>query len=357
MKVALVHDYLTQAGGAERVVLHMARAFPGAPIYTSLYEPSTTFAEYAGYDVRTSPLNRVKAFRKEHRLALPVLAPAFSRWEVEADVVLASSSGWAHGIRTRAPKVVYCHAPARWLYQTDAYVGGHTARRLAATALRAPLLRWDRRAARTATRYLANSSVVRDRIRAAYGIDACLLFPPPGLAPSGPSTPLDGVEPGFLLVVSRLLPYKNVDVAIAALRPGQRLVVVGGGPEEAALRAKAPKSVTFVRRADDATLRWLYANASALVAPSFEDFGLTPLEAAGAGTPTVALRAGGYLDTIREGETGVFFDAVTPDAVARAVAEAAGRDWDRGVLTSHAEAFGPDRFAEGLHAAVAEAAG
>jgi glycosyltransferase involved in cell wall biosynthesis len=339
------------------VVLHMVRAFPDAPIYTSLYEPATTFAEYAEHDVRTSPLNRVAAFRREHRLALPVLAPVFSRWEVEADVVLCSSSGWAHGIRTTAPKVVYCHAPARWLYQTDAYVGGHRARRVVATALKAPLLRWDRRAAATATRYLANSSVVRDRIRAAYGIEADVLFPPPGLAPEGDATPLAGVEPGYLLVVSRLLPYKNVDVALAALRDGQRMVVVGSGPEEAALKARAPDGVTFVSRAGDATLRWLYANAAALLAPSYEDFGLTPLEAAGAGTPTVALRAGGYLDTVREGETGVFFAEVTPAAIAGAVTVALARDWDDVALREHARAFGAERFAEGLHAAVAEAAG
>jgi glycosyltransferase involved in cell wall biosynthesis len=359
VNVAIVHDYLTQAGGAERVVLEMARAFPGAPVYTALYEPDATFAEFREIDVRPSALNRVGPFRREHRRALPFLAPAFSRRTVRADVVLVSSSGWAHGVATTAPKVVYCHAPARWLYQTDVYVGGHAARRLVLAPLKAPLLRWDRRAAATATRYLANSTVTRDRVKDAYGIDADVLFPPPGLVPDGPLKPIPRVDPGFLLVVSRLLPYKNVDLALAVggRFPDRQVVVVGQGPEWAALRAAAPDNAVFVPRPDDAKLRWLYANAAALLAPSYEDFGLTPLEAAGLGTPTVALRGGGYLDTIRDGVTGVFFDTVDVESMTAAVRRALATPWPADVLREHAAAFGPDRFAAALRAAVTEAAG
>ena len=140
--VRLVHDYLTQRGGAERVVLSLARAFPGAPLHTSLYEPATTFPSSARVDVRPTPLNRLAPLRRDHRLALPLLAPAFSRLRIDADVVVCSSSGWAHGARVTGRKIVYCHTPARWLYQADRYLRGRGAgARLVAGALRAPLVR------------------------------------------------------------------------------------------------------------------------------------------------------------------------------------------------------------------------
>src|SRR5437588_3963985 len=119
LRIALVHDYLTQRGGAERVVLAMTRAFPGAPLYTSLYDPAGTFPEFANVDVRRLSLDSVPLLRRHHRLALGVLAPAFSRLRVHADVAVCSSSGWAHGAHVTGRKIVYCHAPARWLYQPD----------------------------------------------------------------------------------------------------------------------------------------------------------------------------------------------------------------------------------------------
>ena len=138
--VALVHDYLTQRGGAERVVLAMRRAFPSAPLYTSLYDPQGTFPEFQDAEVRTSSLNRIPGLRQHHRAALPLLAPTFSRFRIDAGVALCSSSGWAHGARVTGRKVVYCHTPARWLYQSDRYLGrpgdtGGAARRLKGSAL------------------------------------------------------------------------------------------------------------------------------------------------------------------------------------------------------------------------------
>src|SRR5688572_8459830 len=141
--VALAHDYITQRGGAERVAAIMAEAFPRAPMYTTLYEPRTTFGEFATLDIRTSALNWLPLLRRDHRLALPVLAPVVSRMIVDADVLLASSSGWAHGIGCTGRKIIYCHAPARWLYQRDRYLGG------------AEGLRWPQRARRA----LAGGSV------------------------------------------------------------------------------------------------------------------------------------------------------------------------------------------------------
>lgn len=355
--VALVHDYLTQRGGAERVVLSLTRAFPGAPLYTSLFEPAGTFPEFAGVDVRTLPLNRVGLLRRSHRLALPLLAPAFSRMHVEAGVVVCSSSGWAHGAQVTGRKIVYCHTPARWLYQPERYLRGRgTAMRWTAAALRPALVRWDRAAADSADRYLANSTLVAERIAEAYGIEAELVPPPPALTPAGPVETVDGIEPGFVLCVSRLLPYKNLDAVVQAFNtlPGERLVVAGAGPDEAALRALAAGNVTLVGRVSDAELRWLYSACDALVAASHEDFGLTPLEAAGFGKPVAVLRWGGFLDTVEEGVTGLFFDEPTVAAVGAAVAELRVASWQEEVIRSHAERFAESRFVERMRAIVAE---
>jgi glycosyltransferase involved in cell wall biosynthesis len=358
-QVAIVHDYLTQRGGAERVVVSMLKAFPGAPVYTSLYDADGTFDEFRGVEIRRSFLDRFALLRRRHRVALPLLAPAFSRVRVEAEVAVCSSSGWAHGAAVDGRKVVYCHTPARWLYQTERYLGERSGvGRVALRLLGGPLRGWDRRAALTADRYLANSTVVRDRIRDLYGIEAELLPPPPALDPTGPGRAVDGVDPGFVLCVSRLLPYKNVGPVVSAFGdlPSERLVIVGTGPEADALRRAAPANVVFAGRVSDDELRWLYANCAALVAASYEDFGLTPLEAAVFGKPSAALRWGGFLDTVVEGETGIFFDEPEPAAIREAVRASLRENWSVETLERHAAAFSERRFVDRLREIVSGAA-
>ncbi|MCF6376269.1 glycosyltransferase [Nocardioides KLBMP 9356] len=355
--VAIAHDYLTQRGGAERVVLSLMRAFPGAPVHTTLYDPEGTYPEFADADVRTSPINRLGALRHDHRLALPLLAPASSRMHIDADVVVASSSGWAHGFSTSGRTVVYCHNPARWLYQTDEYLGGPAWRSPLGPpvlALRPLLRRWDRRAADRVDTYLANSRVVQQRIAATYGRQAELLPPPHGMDASAEQETvpeLAGWEPGYALVVSRLLPYKNVDAVIEAVRgTGRRLVVVGHGPEEARLRATLPDHVQLLGGLSDAQLRWVYSRAGVLVAASHEDFGLAPLEAAAFGVPAAALRGGGFLETVIEGSTGLFFDRPTPDDIAATLALSDRHDWDADTMRRRAEEFGEARFIDRIRA-------
>jgi glycosyltransferase involved in cell wall biosynthesis len=384
--VALAHDYATQRGGAERVALLLARAFPGSPLYTTLYDPAGTFPEFAELDVRTSYLNRVGPLRRSHRMALPLLASAVATHRVDADVLLASSTGWAHGYRGARRTVVYCHAPARWLYQRERYLSGDDGARLADRARRRvagaalgvlapPLRAWDQRAARRADRYLANSTVTARAIRETYGIEAEVVPPPPALLPGGGATAPDGVAPGFLLCVARLLPYKNVDALIGAVRElgDRRLVVVGDGPDRARLEGLArsagtvpPSSggtvgapdgageprVRLLGRVDDPTLRWLYQNTGALVAASYEDYGLTPLEAGAFGAPSVVLRDGGYLDTVADGVTGIFFDQPDPVEIARAIADAARTPWDDQALAAHVARFGTGRFLDRIRAVV-----
>jgi len=355
--VALVHDYLTQRGGAERVVLSLAETFPGAPVFTSLYDPTGTFGEFGDLDVRPLALDRVSLLRHHHRLALPVLAPAFSRLHVDAEVTVCSSSGWAHGASVEGRKVVYCHTPARWLYQTDRYLAGSPRWSAAALGLiTPPLRRWDRRAADSAHRYLVNSTTVRQRVADLYGIEADLVPPAVDVDHRGPMDAVAGVEPGFVLCVSRMLAYKNIEAVVAAFSslPDLRLVVAGTGPLYARIAAAAPTNVTVLGETGDAGLRWLYDNSIGLVAASYEDFGLTPLEAASFGKPTAALRWGGFLDTTVEGVTGVFFDRPESASIAGGIRRLTESEWDEATLSAHADQYSQARFTERIRAVVDE---
>lgn len=367
MTVALAHDYVTQRGGAERVALAMSRTFPDAALHTAFYDPARTFPEFASVDIRTMPINRWGLLRRHHRLALPFLAKAVSGHRVDADVLLASSSGWAHGIPVSGRKIVYCHAPARWLYQSDRYAGGQDAgmrARAVRTAIRAlgPGLRaWDQAAALSADRYLVNSTVVQTAVREVYGIEAEVLAPPPApIVADGPSEQVEQVSAPFLLCVARLLPYKNVDLVIEAVAAvgGVELVIVGDGPERNRLAELARRSggTHLVGRVSDAQLKWLYSNTAGLVAASYEDFGLSPLEAGSFGRPTAALRDGGYLDTVIENTNGVFFDSADAPAIAAAVERMLRATWSAPAIRKHAAGFSEERFAARLHAVVAEEA-
>jgi glycosyltransferase involved in cell wall biosynthesis len=219
---------------------------------------------------------------------------------------------------------------------------------------------WDRRAAVRADKYLACSTVIRDSIARQYGIEAEVLSPPPAMWPAGVERPIDGIEPGFLLCVARLLPYKNVDVVMQAADRlgGPDLVVVGDGPERARLTELAGRlggaRIHILGRVDDEQLRWLYREASALLAASYEDFGLSPLEANAFGRPAVALRAGGFLDSVREAVTGTYFDTLDESDIAEAISRTLSQDWDPAKLKSHAESYGIDRFQRRLQDVVAE---
>lgn len=360
--VAIAHDYLTQRGGAERVVTQFARMFPEAPIITSVYESDLTYPEFSTHEVITSPLNRIGWLRRHFRAGLPLYDWAFDHTEVPAgtDTVLVSTTGFAHGVKTppNCRKVVYCHSPARFLYLADDYLGGRwwrSPKGIVLKALTPPLRRWDRRAAASADEYLCNSTVVRDRIRDVYGIEATVVHPPYSLDPTGPQEPLPGLDhPSFFLVVSRLMPYKNVDIVLNAFvdLPDEHLVVVGSGPLRDELHDLAPANVSFFEGISDAQLRWAYAHAAAVIAPSKEDFGLTPVEGFAFGTPCLALHAGGYLDTVVDGISGQFFDSATPDAVVQAVRSFRENPVEKRAVLDHAERFSPDTFSKDVRRAM-----
>ncbi|MFB9375716.1 glycosyltransferase [Kineococcus gynurae] len=348
--VVLAHDYLTQRGGGERVALEFTRQFPEAPLLTSVYQREETFPEFDGVDVRTSFLNRCKPFRRDPRIAFGFLPAAIRQMPVPEGVLLVSSSGWAHGLRARGPKIVYCHNPARWLYQPhDYFPTTPSAVRWMLSSVLSPLRWWDRRAARTADHYLANSTAVAERIHSAYGVRATVVHPPAGLDSEGVTEAIPGVEPGFFLTVGRRRGYKNTALVCAAVEqtPGVRLLVVGGSPTDDGER------VTTVRGISDAQLRWAYANCRAVVAMSHEDFGLAPVEGYRFGRPSICLRAGGYLDSGLEGVATVFVDEESVEALALALAEFDDAAFDPAAIRAHSEKFSRETFGRRLRETIA----
>ena len=351
-EVALVHDYLNQRGGAERVVLELAAIWPQAPIYTSLYRPHSTFPEFADRDVRASVLDRVPVDRGFRNLFALYPAAFRSLGELDADVVIASSSGWAHIARSapRAFHVVYCHTPARWLYGGEHLGGARRPSRRA--ALVRPVAGWfrriDRRAAFRADLYIANSREVQRRIRETYGIESTVVHPP---VDTERYTPRPRGE--RLLVVSRLLPYKRVDLVIrAAARLGLGLDVVGEGPMLGELRAIAGAGVAFHCAVSSDRLVELLEGARTVCVAGTEDFGLVAVEAQAAGKPVAAHARGGAAETVEDGVTGVLFDAQTEEGVAAAIVACERVPCTAEEIAARAARFGRAAFRRGLLAAI-----
>jgi glycosyltransferase involved in cell wall biosynthesis len=353
--VAIVHDYIAAFGGGERVVVSMAKAFPRATVYTSVYQRDRTFADFGHIPLRTTWLQRSRHFRHNHRHMLPFLGPTFSRLRPAADVTICSTTGWCHLASPSGRKVLYVHNTPRWLYQKDEYLANSSrSSRIALAAIHHPLRRTDVKGGRSADLILANSANVRDRIRKHWGCDAEVLHPPFRVDVNGPREPVAGVEPGYWLVIGRLVNYKNVEILLQAMskRAEDRLVVLGRGPLRSTLEAQAPNNCTFIDSVSEQGLNWLLYSCRGLLAASHEDLGLTPIEAMAFGHPVVALRAGGYLETVIEGTTGCFFDRLDADSVAAAMCDAENHRWDEGAIMTHAQNFSEESFMARLRTAV-----
>jgi glycosyltransferase involved in cell wall biosynthesis len=349
--VVLVHDYLNQLGGAERVVLEMGAMWPSAPLLTSLYRPDSTFPGFRRLDVRGSFLDRVPIDRA-FRALLPLYPAAFrSLGTIDADLVISSSSGWAHSVRTspRAFHAVYCHSPARWLYAQ--YLDASAPAQRTVTSMRGLLRRWDKRAARRPDLYIANGELVRERIRLHYGRDAPVVHPPVDVERFTP-TP----RGERLLVVSRLMPYKRIDLVVdAATHAGIGLDVVGDGPALADLRARAGTTVRFLGRLPDSDITELVEGCRAFCLPGTEDFGIAPVEANAAGKPVVAFASGGALETIEDGVTGSFFSEQSVEALLDALRRSEDIPSTPELIARHASRFSGQAFRERLMWVLADA--
>lgn len=359
MRVALVHDYLNQRGGAERVFAHIAAAWPEAPVYTALYDPARTGDLVDARRVRLSYLSRVPFATRAFRALAPFYPRAFERFDLRGyDTIVSSTTAWAKGVIVPpgAIHVCYINTVSRFAFAYDEYVGGLQRGRggSALAALGRPLIErliaWDKRAAARPTRFVANSRNVADRVRRYYGREADVLHCP---------VDIDRFTVGagggdYFAIASRLLPYKRIDRAIeAAAAAGVKLLVAGTGPAEAALRAQARgTTTTLLGYVDDRARDALLGNARGVILPGEEDFGLVPLEAAAAGRPTLALRAGGARETIVEGETGAFFDEPTAASLAAGLRAFDPTRFDPQRLRAHAETFSPQRFVARLRAIV-----
>ena len=353
-KCALVHDYLNQRGGAERVFAHFASAWPDAPVYTALYDEHAAGDLVAPERVHTSFVQRMPFADRAFRLYAPLYPRAFEAFDLSAyDVVVSSTTAWAKGVRFRpdAVHVCYINTVSRFVFDAQRYVGGFSLGKLAAPMIR-HLAEWDIRAAQRPTRFVANSQNVAARVKHWYGRDADVLPCP---------VDVDAFTIGrgagdYYIIVSRLLPYKRIDLAIAACaQAGVRLRIVGTGPDEARLRALAAGTATiFEGSVDDARRNALVGDAIAAILPGEEDFGLVPLETAAAGRPTIAYGAGGALETIVPGVTGALFAEPNAASLAAVLRDFDATRYAPETLCAHAQTFAPARFVERLQAIVAE---
>jgi glycosyltransferase involved in cell wall biosynthesis len=355
MRVALVHDYLLEIGGAERVLMVLAEIFPEAPIYTLLCDYGKWTKIFPVERIRVSSLHQLPGFlRGRRRWLLPFLPIAAETFNLrDFNLVISSSAGFAKGIITnsRTVHVSYCHTPTRFLwdlhhfYVKDAKLG----------FLKKPLLHWlrlwDLAAAARVDYFIANSKNTSRRIRKYYGREAETIYPPVDLdwsvSESSPEEKLQVPFEDYFLVVSRLLSYKRVDLAVQAFsKLGLPLVIIGDGPEKRRLEKMAAKNVKFLG-AHYGRTKYLYLkHCQAFIFPGDEDFGIAPVEAMMLGRPVLTQRIGGLLETVIEGKTGEFFDESSPESLAEGLGrlKANMRNYDAEFIKKHAQKFGKERF-------------
>jgi glycosyltransferase involved in cell wall biosynthesis len=347
--VALVHDYLLVMRGAERTFAAIADCWPEAPLYTLLWDRRATARRLPGRTIRPSYLQRVPIRQSGFRSLLPFFPRAVEKLPIgHPDLVISSSSAFAHGVRPGpgATHVCYCHSPFRYAWHESARAFDETP-----TYLR-PLLRqtlrrtreWDIRSAERVTHYIANSQITRERIARYYGREATVVHPPVEVDRFQTGTPED-----FFLVVSEVVPHKRVELALeAARRAGVPLKIVGGGPAVRHLAQEYSTSATFLGRLGDAALADLYSRARALVVPNVEEFGIAAVEAQAAGRPVIGPAAGGTRETVIDGETGILVPPGDVDALAQVMRDVDFDAFSPELVAARAQRFSPESFRRAL---------
>ena len=335
-------------GGAERVAEAMHDSFPSAPMYTTVALPKGLPGSLRTADIRTSLLQKLPSIDRRFRHYFMLYPFAVENFDLSAyDLIFSSSSGYAKGVRRRrnAIHVCYCHTPMRWVWRYDDYVAregfGGTVR-AALPYLLWGLRKWDLRASRQPNYYIANSNLVARRIKKIYGREAFVIPPPIDVQRFQMSNEVDD----YYLVLSRLMPYKRIDIAIEACkRMNRRLVIIGDGPDRARLEKLADDRIEFMGRQPDKVVNYFASRCQALLFPGEEDFGMVPLEVNAAGRPVIAYRGGGALETVVENVTGIFFDQQNGYSLAEAIEKFEGLTWSQETLRHHAEKFDRNVFA------------
>jgi glycosyltransferase involved in cell wall biosynthesis len=354
-RVAIVHDYLNQAGGAENVVDVFSDMFPGAPIYTSVYDPRAMPDHWRTRDIRTTFLQSVSPRLGVAKKLVPLYPTAFESLDLrEFDLVLSSTTAFAKAVitRTETCHVCYCNNPTRFLWMYHDYVAYERLPRGARALLPwlfSPLRVWDFAAAQRVDHFVAGSQNASRRIAKFYRRESDVVQAPIDSSRFSPSAEVED----YFLVVSRLQAYKRIDLAIQACNQLRLpLRIAGAGSDEARLRSMAGPTIRILGRVDDDVRRELFARCRALIFPGEEDFGLTPLEAMASGRPVVAYRAGGALETVKEPVTGVFFNEPTPESLAGALTSLPDT-FDPTAIRKHALTFDKTEFRRRMYAVLA----
>jgi len=352
LRVALIHDWLTGMRGGEKALEVFCEIFPDADLFTLVYLPGTTSPLIERRTVRRSSIQWLPFAGKLYRQYLPLFPIAVEQFDLDGyDLVISTSHCAAKSVVVtgRARHLCYCLTPMRYAWdQFDAYFGPERVGRLGNMVLRpmlAGLARWDGATEGRVHRYLAISQYVARRIALYYNRKSTLVYPPVDTEFYTPAIAETQVEPPKFLVVSALVPYKRVDLAMMAARlAGVSLTVVGNGPERANLEKLTGDGIELAGWRTDEEVRELYRTCTAAILPGEEDFGIVPVEAQACGRPVVALGRGGALDTVIDGDTGVLFDEPTVDSLAAALTRAAGIPWNSARIRRHAETFSRARF-------------
>lgn len=347
MRIAVVHDYFTQLGGAERVAEEIMQIVPRAALYSTVALPHCMPPSLVGVPIQTSWMQRLPRLEDCYRLYFLLYPLAVRSLNLsQYDLVISSSSGYVKGVQTNrdALHVCYCHTPMRWVWGFEGYSQRESfsaAQRILLRGLIRGLRDWDIGASRQPDHFIANSRAVATRIARAYGRHAEVIHPPIDLNRFG----MSHEQGDYYLVLSRLVSYKRIDLAIAACnRLKRKLLIVGDGPDRARLSALAGSTITFLGRLTDQQVQYYAARCRALIFPGEEDFGMAPLEIAAAGRPTIAYRAGGAIETIRDGITGMFFDRQQPEELVSAIEEFEKLKWSERILRNHAKSFSVEVF-------------
>ncbi len=351
--MALVHDFLLDVRGAERVFAELCQMWPSAPIYTAVYDEEGTEGWFAGRTVHSSFLQRLRPSARTFRALLPLYPAAIESFDLsDYDLVVSSSSAWAHAVLCdeRSVHVSYCHNPFRYVWndrdQTLARLRNPVARMFLRGASRR-WRQWDWIAAQRTDRYVANSCTTQARIRAYFGREASIVYPPVDTSRFAP-----GPVGDHYVVVSELMPHKQIDLAVAAFNALRLpLIVVGDGPEARRLRRSAGPTIRFTGRLPDAVVAEILQGARALVVTAVEEFGIAAVESQAAGRPVIARFGGGALETIVEGVSGCLWSGGRDD-LARAVLEFDDAAVDPRACVSNALRFDTASFRDGMRAQV-----
>ena len=344
-RIAVIHDWLTGMRGGEAVLEAMLDALPGAELFTLFHFRGSVSEAIESRTIHTSSLQRFAKRVSDYRKLLPLFPRAVGEFDLSGfDVVVSSSHCVAKGVNARGkPHLSYCHTPMRYVWDRfdDYFPPSKRILRAGARLIAKRLRAWDVRTAAGVTAFLANSNFVKQRIESYYGREAQVVHPFVG--EEFLNAPLQNDRESYHVIVSALVPYKRIDLAMAT---GKRIVIIGGGPLLRKLRKSAPPNVELLGSVERSRIVERLSRARSLILPGIEDFGITPLEAMATGTPVVALSAGGALDTVVDHRTGIFFDRQDVESLRRALDEVESRDWDRAVLRAHAGLFSRARFTE-----------